>query len=358
MLAGCFAVGGKGWKDSFKGLGKAVKTSQIVGCTTDGEISSNGFNTDSAVLAGVVSKGLGFHVVYVENLSADSEAAGRKLAQQLPPSVQYIQLFSDGITGNGCAILRGMKAVIDPQIPICGGTAADGDRFQQTFQFAQNRVLTNAAVAIGFSGEFQIGFGIGSGWTPVGIGRTVTKSCGNILYELDNEPALEVYRRFLGKHAEKLPGVGVEYPLALMEGNYSCILHDQYYPYLLRATMAVNPSNGSIKFAGEIPEGTMVRLTCGDHHSILEAIKKAIRQAKFDLTEAQPALAFCFSCMARKIILGRHIKDEVQIIKEELGPEVPIIGFYSYGEYSPIKRGAPSLLHNETASISILGYQP
>ncbi len=305
-----FCAPREGLEGFLRGLGQAVKTSQIIGCTTDGEIASNGFNTDSAVLAGMASAHLSFHVAFVENIGADSEAAGRKLAQQLPPSVRYVHLFSDGITGNGCAILRGMHSVLDPKIPIVGGTAADGDRFQRTWQFAGTKMLTDTAVAMGFSGEFQIGLGVGSGWTPVGIGRKVTRAVGSILYELNGQPALEVYSRLLGKHAEQLPSVGVEYPLALLDENTSCALQDQDYPYLLRATMAVNPHDGSIKFAGEIPEGARVRLTCGERHCILQASKRAIHLAKSNLAGAQPALAFCFSCMARKIVLGRHIKEE------------------------------------------------
>jgi hypothetical protein len=351
-----FCARREGLEGFLQGLGQAVKTPQVIGCTTDGEISSNGFNTDSAVLAGLVSENLSFHVAYVENLGADSEAAGRKLAQQLPPSVRYVHLFSDGVTGNGCAILRGMQAVLDPQISIVGGTAADGDRFQRTLQFAGTQMFTDAAVAMGFSGEFRVGLGVGSGWAPVGIGRKVTRAAGSTLYELNGKPALEVYSRLLGKHAEQLPSVGVEYPLALLDENSACVLQDQDYPYLMRATMAVNPQDGSIKFAGEIPEGARVRLTCGERHCILQASKRAIQRAMSDLGEARPALAFCFSCMARKIVLGRHIKEEVQAIQEGLGPQVPIIGFYSYGEYSPVKPGTQSLLHNETACISLLGY--
>ena len=269
-----FCAPREGLEGFLQGLGQAVKTAHIIGCTTDGEISSNGFDTDSAVLAGMITENLNFHVAFVENISADSEAAGRKLAQQLPPSVRHIQLFSDGITGNGCAILRGLYSVLDPKIPIVGGTAADGDRFQRTWQFAGTRMLTDAAVAMGFSGEFRIGLGVGSGWTPVGIGRKVTRAVGSTLYELNGKPALEVYSRLLGKHAEQLPSVGVEYPLALLDENTSCALQDQDYPYLMRATMAVNPQDGSIKFAGEVPEGARVRLTCGEPRCILAGQQK------------------------------------------------------------------------------------
>ena len=349
-----FCARREGLEGFIKGIAKAVKTPNLIGCTTDGEIASDGFHQESAVLAGVAAPHVGFHLCWEENLGADSEAAGRRLARQLPGGVRFVHLFSDGLTGNGCALLRGMQNELGPTLPISGGTAADGERFQRTYQFADSRLLTNAAVALGFSGNFHLGLGVNSGWSPVGIGKKVTKASGHILYELDGEPALEVYRRFLGKHAEQLPAVGVEYPLALMDGASLCAHQDLEYPYLLRATMAVNPEEGSIQFAGEIPQGALVYLTCGDSQSLLKASEAAVRQALAELKGAKPALAFAFCCMARRILLGRHTKEEAQRILQELGP-VPLVGFYTYGEFSPAQQGTPSVLHNETATVSIIG---
>lgn len=335
-----------------KGIAGAVRTGNLVGCTTDGEISSEGFSTGAVVLGGMVTDRIDFQVAYVTDLGRDSERAGRELALALLPETAYVQLFSDGITGNGCALLRGMSAVLGRQTPISGGTAGDDGEFVRTYQFAGDRVLTDAAVAIGFSGDFQVGTGVRSGWSPLGIAKRVTKASGNVLHELGGLPALEVYERFLGKHAERLPAVGVEYPLGLMDETGDCGDGDYH---LLRATMSVNREKGSITFAGEIPEGALVRLTCGDTGAILDATGQAAQLAQEDLGDKTPVMVFFYSCMARKIVLGRRTKEEIERIRQVVGREIPILGFYSYGEFCRVRAGGPSLLHNETATISIIG---
>jgi hypothetical protein len=263
-----------------------------------------------------------------------------------------VQLFSDGITGNGCAILRGMSAVLGRQIPISGGTAGDNGEFIRTWQFIGDQVLTDAAVAIGFSGDFKVGTGVRSGWSALGIAKRVTRASGNVLYELGGQPVLEVYERFLGKHAERLPAVGVEYPLGLVDEMGKCGGGDYY---LLRATMSVNRGEGSITFAGEIPEGAMVRMTCGDSASILEATTQAAQMAQEDLGDRTPAMVFFYSCRARRIVLGRRTREEIERIRQKVGREIPILGFYTYGEYCRVEAGGPSFLHNETATVSIIG---
>jgi hypothetical protein len=119
--------------------------------------------------------------------------------------------------------------------------------------------------------------------------------------------------------------------------------------------MSVNREDGSITFAGEVPEGAMVSLTCGDTASILEAAQKAAQMALADLGGHSPAVIFCYSCMARKIVLGRRTHEEIDRIRTAIGPEVPILGFYSYGEYCRIRCGSPTYLHNETATVSVIG---
>lgn len=347
-----FCAPGKGLAALLDGISDAVGTPNIVGCTTDGEVSPLGLTTDSVVLGGMASDELAFQVVVVEGLGTDSEAAGRQLADSLAEDTCYIQLFSDGLTGNGCALLRGIEARFGPELPIAGGTAGDNGKFQQTWQLAGNRVFSDAAVAMGFSGPLKLGTGIRSGWSPIGLPKKVTRSSGNVLYELNGEPALHVFERFLGEHAEKLPAIGVEYPLGLL-GQWGDVGEEDYY--LLRATMAVDRKEGSIRFAGEVPEGAMVSLTCADTHSILAAAEKAARLALADLHGRKPALIFCYSCMARKIVLGRLTQQEINRIRAVIGTTVPIIGFYTYGEYCRIGCDGPSLLHNETVTLSVLG---
>jgi hypothetical protein len=347
-----FCAPKQGLQDLLNGINDAAGTGHIVGCTTDGEMSAAGYYKRSAVLGGIVSDQIEFTIAHVENISRNHELAGRQLADKLSSTVQYVQLFTDGISGNGCAILRGISSALGETLPIAGGTAGDNGKFERTWQFAGNRLLTDAAVAIGFSGDFHLGTGVKSGWSPIGLAKKVTRASGNTLYELNGEPALQVYERFLGKHAEKLPAVGVEYPLGLVG---PCLGEDDKDYYLLRATMSVDRRNGSIQFAGEIPEGSLVHFTCGDSHSILTATEEAARLARSEMGSVPPAMIFFYSCMARKIVLGQRTQEELDRVRNVLGNEVPILGFYTYGEYSRISCNQRSLLHNETATISVIG---
>jgi hypothetical protein len=347
-----FCTPKNGLQDLVEGVNAAAGTGKIVGCTTDGEMSAEGYHKGSAVLGGIVSDQIDFSIASVDHLSQDFELAGKQLADQLAPEVQYVQLFSDGVSGNGCAILRGMTSILGEAVPIAGGTAGDNGKFQRTWQFVGDKLLTDAAVAIGFRGDFYLGTGVKSGWSPIGLAKKVTRASGNILYELNGEPALQVYERFLGKHAEKLPAVGVEYPLGLVG---RCLDEDDKDYFLLRATMSVDRRNGSIQFAGEIPEGALVHFTCGDSNSILAATAEAARLASTELGDVSPAMVFFYSCMARKIVLGQRTQEELDIVRNVIGNEVPILGFYTYGEYSRISCNQPSLLHNETATISVIG---
>lgn len=348
-----FCSPGEDLQSLVKGVYDAIGIRTLIGCTTAGEICSDGFSTGSAVLGGIVSDQIGFEMVSVNDISHNSEQAGRDLATAFSDSVRYVQLFSDGISGDGSAILRGMASVFATPIPVSGGTSGDDGKFLKTWQIIGDQVLSDAAVAIGFSGDFKLGTGVQSGWSPIGLPKKVTRATGNVLYELNGESALNVYKRFLGKHAEKLPAVGVEYPLGLIHPFKDLDGNDHL---LLRATMSVDRQQGSIRFAGEIPEGAMVHLTCGDRTSILDATEKAVRKAILDLgNTTQPSLVFFYSCMARKTVLGLRTKEEIERVYSQFNPAVPVLGFYTYGEYCRVRPGGPSQLHNETATIAVIG---
>ncbi len=351
-----FCAPGKDLEALVQGVYEAIGRRPLIGCTTDGEISSSGFSTGSAVLGGLISDQLDFEMAAVQGIGRDSEQAGRDLAASFSDAVRYVQLFSDGVTGDGSAILRGMASVFTEDIPVSGGTAGDGGEFRQTWQFQGDRVFSDAAVAIGFSGEFKLGTGVMSGWSPIGLPKKVTRAEGNVLYELNGESALRVYERFLGRHAHKLPAVGVEYPLGLVDPHAGA---DGSNDLLLRATMSVDRQAGAIRFAGEIPEGIMVYLTCGDRSAILEATETAARLAIEDLgIEVQPAFGFFYSCMARKALLGIRAQEEIERVRTHIAQEVPLLGFYTYGEYCRPGPKRPSVLHNETATLSLIGFDP
>jgi len=344
-----------GVEELIKGVCEGAGTNQIVGCTTSGEISNSGLSINSAVLGGIAADCLDFEIVTVQGLERHSEAAGRQLAASFSATPKLLHIFSDGLTGNGCAILKGIASVFGDSVPVNGGAAGDNGDFVKTLQFGLGRIYSDAVCGIAFYGDFRLGTGVQSGWAPIGLSKQVTRARGKTVYELNGEPALNVFERFLGQHAEKLPAIGVEYPLGftkLSEGD------DQKGHYVLRATMSVDRKTRSITFAGEIPEGAMVNMTCGDKSSILEAAETAAKEARSAIGEIATKVIFCYSCMARKIVLGRRTEEEIERIQAEFGTEVPIIGFYSYGEFCPLGPAAVNYLHNETITLSVLGAAP
>ena len=342
----------QGMDDLIRGICEGVGTDQLIGCTTSGEISSDGQSINSAVLGGLVSDCIEFEFFRVQGLGQDSEAAGRKLAESFSTPPRYLQIFSDGLTGNGCALLKGIAGGFKIKVPVAGGAAGDNGDFQKTFQFDRGRICSDAVCGIGFHGDFRLGTAVRSGWAPIGLSKQVTKARGKVVYELNGEPALNVFERFLGQHAEKLPAIGVEYPLGFMKPASA---GHQDYQYILRATMSVDRKERSITFAGEIPEGAMVNLTCGDKDSVLAAADTAAREARAAIGAATPELIFCYSCMARRIVLGSRTGEEIDRLREHFGPQIPILGFYSYGEYCPVGADSCNDLHNETITLSVLG---
>lgn len=341
-----------GLEDLLAGICEGAGTEQVIGCTSAGEISNDGLSINSAVLAGVACDCIDFEMAVVQDLGKDSAAAGRKLAQSFSASPKYLQIFSDGLTGNGCAILEGIGSVLGVHIPVCGGAAGDNGNFKRTVLFCHGRMYTDALCGIAFYGDFQFGTGVRSGWVPIGLAKKVTRARGNVVYELNGEPALNVFERFLGQHARKLPAIGVEYPLGFMNPSGKPGEEDFF---VLRATMSVDRKERAIVFAGNIPEGAMVHLTCGDKASILHAAETAAKEARRAIGETTPEIVFCYSCMARKIVLGSRTEDGINRVRTQIGPQIPIIGFYSYGEYCPVGPGSPSYLHNETITLTVLG---
>lgn len=335
------------------GINEVVGTKNVIGCTTDGEISSSGFSTGSAVLGGIAGNAVRFEIAGVENLSKDSEQAGRQLAYKLPRSSRHVQLLSDGLTGNGSAILRGVHSVLGPNVVVTGGTAGDARKFQKTWQFLGDKILTDTAVAISFCGDLSVGTGVRTGWFRMGISRKVTRARGNVVYEMDGQPALEIYRKYLGPLADKLPAVGVQFPLGVVDQKGEL---DREEP-ILRAVMAIDDREGSVTFAGEIPQGSTVVLTGGgSHDKLLDASAEAAGIAANCLRSPyQPAMTFVYSCMARKIILGPRTCEETDRISRTVGSGIPTLGFYTYGEFCPSQPGRPCELHNETATVTVLG---
>lgn len=244
---------------------------------------------------------------------------------------------------NGTALIEGMTRVLGDQVPLVGGMAGDGGAFQQTVVMDNQGVSDNRLVCAGLYGDgLSVSHGVFGGWSAFGPTRRVARADRNVLYSLDDEPALSTYKRYLGEYAKDLPASGLLFP-------FSVVAADQAADGLLRTILSVDESAGSITLAGEVEEWSYVRMM----QAGTDALVQGAEQAAQSLAVAQGAgLALMVSCIGRKVVMGGRVEEEIEAVASVLGDEATLAGFYSYGEISPAHNGAACLLHNQTMTIT------
>ena len=334
-------------------LREALPQTQWVGCSTAGEISNQGVTDQSLVLTALRFDRPAFRVVgETLNSMADSRAAGQRLGQALVHAdLRHVLLLGQGANINGSALVEGLAEVLGPQVAITGGLAGDGGRFSGARVLDSDGVTTDGLVAIGFDGPgWSLTHGSWGGWQPFGPIRQVTRSEGNVLYELDGEPALAIYKRYLGDYAAQLPASGLLFPWSVVNPA-----DRSGEPGVVRTLLGVDEAQGSLVLAGDIPPQGHLQLM---HASVDALVDAAEHAADAALHGAQPAdgdtLAVLVSCVGRKLVMGSRVDEEVEAVVGMLGPRVTVTGFYSNGEICPNHPGTACHLHNQTMTITLL----
>lgn len=320
---------------------------QVVGCSTAGEILGNEVVDDTLAVTAIE-----FDSTRVSTACravgdpGESRNIGRSLAEELiDPELRHVLVFSDGLGVNGSELAAGLAAALPEGVAATGGLAGDADRFEQTLIVDNGRAMNDAVVAVGLSGRnLDIGHGSLGGWDSFGPERLVTRSEGNVLLELDGKPALDLYKTYLGEHAEGLPATALLFPLSVRASDGS----DE----LVRTVLSVDDERNSMTFAGDIPQGSYARLMMANFDRLIDGATGAAEQAHTGLRDHQAELALLISCVGRKLVLSQRIEEEVESVRTILGDDVPLAGFYSYGEISPLTPNARCELHNQTMTIT------
>lgn len=324
-----------------------------VACTAGGQIAGSTVVDDALVTTAVTfahTRARGAAVVHATG--EDSRAVGECLGAQLPAAgLRHVLVFADGSRVNGSALVRGMSAALPPGAAVTGGLAADGDRFGDTLVGLDAAPAPGVVAAVGLYGDrLVVGTGTRGGWERFGPERRVTRATGNVLHELDGEPALALYRRYLGDFAHELPASALLFPLGLAthEGGTD----------LVRTVLATDDTHGTMTFAGDVPEGASVRFMKASRERLIDAAADAAALAT-DAERAAPdagsdALALLVSCVGRRWVLGQRVEEELEAAADALGPAATATGFYSYGELAPAAAGGPCELHNQTMTITTL----
>ena len=332
-------------------LAAAFPTARRVAVSTAGEISSQGVSENSAVISAIRLEQTPFKVAATDIASMeDSADAGARLAATLQaPDLKAVILLSQGVAVNGSDLIAGVVSVLGKNIPLTGGLAGDNGAFTQTWALLDDRVSDKMMLAIGLYGD-ALNFAHGSfgGWQSFGPARRATKAIGNVLYELDGEPALEVYQRYLGEYAKDLPASGLLFPFAILSD-------DRQESGLIRTLLGVDRSDGSLTLAGDIPAGGYLKLMHASTDALVDGAEAAAEAAQRMLdTQNGQGLALLVSCIGRKLVMGDRVDEEVEAVGAVFGQRCMLTGFYSNGEISPFIENTECKLHNQTMTITYL----
>lgn len=323
-------------------LTNAWPGAHVLGCSTAGQSLGGELHDDSLVVTAVTFESTEIVSAHVDvEQSGGARRAGRLLAEQLAtPGLRGVFVLADGLAVSGTALACGF-ADVDPRMVLSGGLAGDGDRFSRTWTVVDGEPRSGWVSAVGFVGDdIEIGHGTGAGWDVFGPERVVTRSFGNVVYELDGRPVLDVYRSYLGGSASELPASGMFCPLRV---------RDLDERVTVRTLLHVDDHEGSITFAGDIAQGASARLMRANSDSLIHGAHLAAKQASLG---GGGELAIAVSCVGRRRVLGERTDEELAAALEAFRPGVPMVGFYAYGQLSP--NDGISSLHNQTMTITTL----
>lgn len=328
-------------------INEAHPNIQLIGCTTDGEMSSTlGFTEDSLNLILFSSDEIEFTAGVADgvsrNLVASITQAVRDAKSQSTKENRLCIMNPSSLTVSGVQVVEEFRKNLGENFPIFGATAADQWEFNQTYQFCNTTVYTDAVPFLLFSGQIFFGSGVSSGWSAIGKRGIITRVENNVLFEINNQPALDFYKHYLGDEVEPIG----EFPLAVYESG-------QESDFYLRSPLTIN-DDGSLVFAGDLAEGAEVQITHTTRDKIIEASEAAVSTSIHNYAGDRPDVAICFSCAGRKQVLGTRTQEEIQLLKK-FNPDLKIFGFYGYGEIAPLERFTPTMFHNETFISLLLG---
>lgn len=333
----------------FEKIRERYPKAHILSASTAGNILSTNIVDDSVVVTAIAFEVTPIQVVQTKvDAYRSSFDAGKELAMALPQKgLKHVFVLSDGQQVNGSQLVKGMLSVLPPSTSLTGGLAGDGEHFQMTLVGLDEPPLVGKVAALGLYGDqIKIGFGSVGGWDPFGPERKVTRSQGNRLYELDNCSALELYKAYLGEHASELPASALLFPLSIR-------LEKSDHP-LVRTVLNIDEKEGSMIFAGDIPEGCYAQFMKANFERVIDGAFEAANQAYEMLGAFQPDLALLVSCVGRRMVLRERTEEELESIEDILGKGSAMTGFYSYGEIAPTAPHASCELHNQTMTITTL----
>lgn len=317
--------------------------------STSGEIINNHVFDDSIVVTAIEFEKSIFEI-RTENIldhNKDAKKLGERLFSAMPQeNLKHLFVLSEGSFVNGSSLIEGLEKNIQNAIPISGGMCGDDAKFEKTVASYKENPKEGEVILIGFYGAtLEISFASFGGWSTFGPERIITKSEANILYEIDGQPALDLYKKYLGDKANQLPQASLLYPLNVTpEGKKAPVV---------RTILGIDNENQSMTLAGDVPVNSRVQLMMASVDAIAEGASEAAKLAMKN-RKNQPQLALLVSCVGRKLVMNQRVEEEIERVHEVVGEQTAITGFYSYGEMAPFSGNTFCDLHNQTMTLTLI----
>jgi hypothetical protein len=277
----------------------------------------------------------------------DAKTLGKTLYNKIPKeNLKHLFVLSEGSFVNGSSLIKGLENDIDLEVSITGGMCGDDARFEKTVASYKENPKEGEVILIGFYGDtLEISYASFGGWIPFGPERIITKSEANILYEIDGQPALDLYKKYLGEKASELPQASLLYPLNVTpEGKKEPVV---------RTILNINTDDQSMILAGDVPMNSRVQLMMASVDGIAAGAQIAAEFAMKN-RKTNPELAILVSCIGRKLVMNQRVEEEVEHVRETIGEKIPMTGFYSYGEMAPFNESTSCELHNQTMTLTLI----
>lgn len=330
----------------------------VVGCSGAAIISNAGIFTHGLVVMLLrLPEGAYFNTAYVNRIKDKTAlVAGEELADKLLEGLKGWRrdlglIFCDGLIEEASNFLYGLQERLGKSFPLIGASASDNLAFKRTYLYFNQEVFSDGACAILWGGKLNFSLGIKHGWKPLGKPRTITKSHANVVDQIDNLPAVKLYAEYLGKDTKELKKylkhICVLYPIGIYLAGEK--------EYLLRNILSIE-DNGALIFQGNVPEGSQIRLMIGTKESCLSATQQAVDE--LGLKRQTHNFVLVFDSVSRYTLLKREAEKELEIIKEGVGKDTPIIGLYTYGEQAPLQAinyQGRAYFHNQTITLLRIG---
>lgn len=336
----------------FEALRARFPDANILGCSTGGQMAAGDVSDQTLTALALDFGATALKVAKADVNSPDqSLATGAEIGAQLrSPDLAGVFVLSDGLNVNGSALVAGITSTVGKSVPVSGGLAGDGAAFAETLVSCNSVPRSKLVAAVGFYGEaIRFGHGSAGGWDVFGPKRRISKSAGNLLFEVDGKPALDLYKQYLGpEESQKLPGSALLFPMRISDPRHP-------EQSVVRTVLSVDAQKGSMTFAGDMPEGWIAQLMRGSFSRLCAGAAEATRQAVEELgaTDDQSA-AILVSCIGRRLLMGQRIDEEIEAATAELPEKCAPVGFYSYGEISPHDASGHVQLHNQTMTVTLL----